>query len=177
MLVSLVSRVNPLQLLNTILVENQTYKGLMYVIAEVNGKEIRAMLDTSATNNFVAQREVDRVGSKLLGSNSQIKAVNSSTIIYWYKFSTPVEFNISTPDSIGDNSTEGSGFVSSSIQICSGETELIEGVIESLTKAARRMKKYADHNCLALEFNACDNVLLKIIYPANLEESHRPNIS
>ncbi|KAK0587323.1 hypothetical protein LWI29_021003 [Acer saccharum] len=69
--------VNPLQLLNTITVEKQTFKGLMYVTAQVNGKDIRAMLDRSATNNFVAQREVDRLGLKLSGNNSQIKAMNS----------------------------------------------------------------------------------------------------
>ncbi|TXG51561.1 hypothetical protein EZV62_024085 [Acer yangbiense] len=52
------SRVNSLQLLNTI-------------------SEIQAMLDTGATNNFVAQREVDRLGLKLSCSGSQIKAMNS----------------------------------------------------------------------------------------------------
>ncbi|KAK3223661.1 hypothetical protein Dsin_010686 [Dipteronia sinensis] len=58
------SRVNHLQLLNTISVEKQTYKELMYVIAEVNRQEIRAMLDIGATNNFMTQRKVDRLGLK-----------------------------------------------------------------------------------------------------------------
>ncbi|KAK0573094.1 hypothetical protein LWI29_002912 [Acer saccharum] len=72
------SWVNPLQLLNTIGVERQqSYKGLMYVNIEVNGRAIQAMLDTGATNNFVAQREVDRLGLNLLESTSRIKTVNS----------------------------------------------------------------------------------------------------
>ncbi|KAL5775969.1 hypothetical protein ACOSP7_013526 [Xanthoceras sorbifolium] len=76
------SRVNPLQLLNTISAEMQSSecKGLMYVTAQVNGRDVRAMLDTGATNNFVARREADRLGLNLLGSTSQIKAVNSGAM-------------------------------------------------------------------------------------------------
>ncbi|KAL5810667.1 hypothetical protein ACOSQ4_027235 [Xanthoceras sorbifolium] len=66
------SQVNPLQLLNTILAEKQPSccKGLMYVTAQVNGRDVWAMLDTGATNNFVARREVYRLGLNLLGNTS-----------------------------------------------------------------------------------------------------------
>ncbi|KAL5744083.1 hypothetical protein ACOSQ2_027199 [Xanthoceras sorbifolium] len=66
------SQVNPLQLLNTILAEKQPSccKGLMYVTAQVNGRDVWAMLDTGATNNFVARREAYRLGLNLLGSTS-----------------------------------------------------------------------------------------------------------
>ncbi|KAK3188823.1 hypothetical protein Dsin_028384 [Dipteronia sinensis] len=75
------SRVNPLQLLNTISVERQqSYKGSMYVNVEVNGRVIQAMMDAGATNNFVAQREADRLGLNLLESTSKIKAVNSGAM-------------------------------------------------------------------------------------------------
>ncbi|KAL5825619.1 hypothetical protein ACOSQ3_021682 [Xanthoceras sorbifolium] len=76
------SRVNPLQLLNTISAEKQPNccKGLMYVTAQVNGKDVRAMLDTGATKNFVTRRKADRLGLNLLGSTSQIKAVNSGAM-------------------------------------------------------------------------------------------------
>ncbi|KAK4843383.1 hypothetical protein QYF36_007400 [Acer negundo] len=42
------------------------------------------------------------------------------------------------------------------------KTELIEGVIECLSKTARMMKKYADQNLCTLEFNIGDKVLLKL---------------
>ncbi|KAK0597104.1 hypothetical protein LWI29_021866 [Acer saccharum] len=42
------------------------------------------------------------------------------------------------------------------------KTELIEGAIESLAKAARRIKKYADIHCRSLEFQVGDKVLLKL---------------
>ena len=53
-------RVNPIQLLNMITTEQQVpLKGQMYVTARVNGKAVRAMLDTGATNNFVPLRMID----------------------------------------------------------------------------------------------------------------------
>ncbi|KAL5795202.1 hypothetical protein ACOSQ2_000022 [Xanthoceras sorbifolium] len=65
------SRVNPLQLLNTISTEPQSSccKGLMYVIAQINGRDVRAMLDTGARGRqirvkFVRQYLSDQ-GSKL----------------------------------------------------------------------------------------------------------------
>ena len=71
-------RVNPIQLLNAMTTEQQApLKGLMYVTAKVNGKVVRAKLDTGATNNFVSLRMVDQLGLKVTKSNSQVKAVNS----------------------------------------------------------------------------------------------------
>jgi hypothetical protein len=73
--------VKPLQLCNTFSEEKQTgYANLMHAIVQVNGRDIRAILDTRATNNFVAQREVDRMGLNLLDSTSKIKVVNSGAM-------------------------------------------------------------------------------------------------
>ncbi|KAH7550409.1 hypothetical protein JRO89_XS13G0187000 [Xanthoceras sorbifolium] len=76
------SKVNPLQLFTTISTEKQPscYNDLIYVTAKVNGKDVRAILDTFVTNNFVARREADMLGLNLLGSTSQIKAVNIGAI-------------------------------------------------------------------------------------------------
>ncbi|KAK0598331.1 hypothetical protein LWI29_033736 [Acer saccharum] len=72
------SRVNPLQMLNTISVEKQpNVVGLMYVTVQINGRKIRAMLDVGATNNFLSQREVDRLGLSMTNSTSRVKSVNS----------------------------------------------------------------------------------------------------
>ena len=49
----------------------------MYVTTRVNGKAVRAMLDTGATKNFVSLRMVDQLGLKVTKSNSQVKAMNS----------------------------------------------------------------------------------------------------
>ncbi|KAI9178183.1 hypothetical protein LWI28_023646 [Acer negundo] len=73
------SRVNPLQILNTISVEKQPdVIGLMYVMVHVNGRKMRAMLDTGATNNFLSQGEMDRLGLSVTNNISRVKAVNST---------------------------------------------------------------------------------------------------
>ena len=73
------TRMNPLQLLNAITTEKQApLKGLMYVAVMVNGKEVRAMIDTGATNNFVSRHEAERLGLKIVQNASKLKAVNSA---------------------------------------------------------------------------------------------------
>jgi hypothetical protein len=52
--------------------------GLMFVDIRVNGKPIRALIDTGATHNFVAGTEVERLGLSLEKDDSRIKAVNSA---------------------------------------------------------------------------------------------------
>ncbi|KAK4426951.1 hypothetical protein Salat_1463900 [Sesamum alatum] len=52
-------------------------KGLLYVRVLVNGKKVMAMIDTSATHNFVAEREIQKFGMSLTQHCSRIKAVNS----------------------------------------------------------------------------------------------------
>ena len=52
-------------------------KGLLYVEAFVNSKGVRAMVDSGATNNFVALREVERLGLTIAECSSRLKAVNS----------------------------------------------------------------------------------------------------
>ncbi|RVW81216.1 RNA-directed DNA polymerase-like [Vitis vinifera] len=53
-------RVNPLQLLNVINGETPVHKSLMHVHAVVNGVQVKALVDSSATHNFVATREATR---------------------------------------------------------------------------------------------------------------------
>ena len=72
-------RVNPLQLLNMINGETPVQKSLMHVHVIVNGVQVKALVDSSATHNFVATREATRLGLKLEEDTSQIKTVNSKT--------------------------------------------------------------------------------------------------
>ena len=70
-------RVNPLQLLNVINGETPMQKSLMDVHAVVNGVQVKALVDSGATQYFVATREATRLGLKLEEDTSRIKAVNS----------------------------------------------------------------------------------------------------
>ncbi|KAL4318521.1 hypothetical protein GQ457_18G008050 [Hibiscus cannabinus] len=51
--------------------------GLLYTDVTVNGKATRAMLDTSASHNFVSIDEADRLGLKATGAKGAVKAINS----------------------------------------------------------------------------------------------------
>lgn len=52
--------------------------GLMYVDLRVNGKPIRAMIDTGASHNYLASTEVERLGLVLEKSVGRVKAINSA---------------------------------------------------------------------------------------------------
>ncbi|TXG73104.1 hypothetical protein EZV62_001683 [Acer yangbiense] len=54
-----------------------TKKGLMFVNASINGKAVRAMLDTGATHNFVSLDKAKKLGLKATNGGGTIKAVNS----------------------------------------------------------------------------------------------------
>ena len=70
-------RVNPLQLLNVINGETPVQKSLMHVHAVVNVVQVKALVDSGATHNFVATREATMLGLKLEEDTSRIKAVKS----------------------------------------------------------------------------------------------------
>ncbi|KAK3032777.1 hypothetical protein RJ639_035722 [Escallonia herrerae] len=53
-------------------------KGLMYVDIKVDGKAIRAMVDTRATHNYISSTEVERLGLTLEKGCGQVKAINSA---------------------------------------------------------------------------------------------------
>ncbi|KAK2978565.1 hypothetical protein RJ640_006684 [Escallonia rubra] len=53
-------------------------KGLMYVDIKVNGKAIRAMVDTRATHNYISSTEVERLGLTLEKRCGRVKAINSA---------------------------------------------------------------------------------------------------
>ena len=77
------SRMNPLQLMNTLREEvvcNDFNQGLMVMTVLVDGKEVRAILDTGATTNFLASYEVTRLGLKVTAVGSKVKAVNSASV-------------------------------------------------------------------------------------------------
>jgi hypothetical protein len=52
-------------------------KGLMYIDVKINGKPIRAMVDTGATHNYLASTEVERLGLVLEKGSGKVKAINS----------------------------------------------------------------------------------------------------
>ena len=70
-------KVNPLQLLNVINGETSVQKSLMHVHVVVNGVQVKALVDSGATHNFVATREATKLGLKLEEDTSRIKVVNS----------------------------------------------------------------------------------------------------
>ncbi|KAK3025937.1 hypothetical protein RJ639_040853 [Escallonia herrerae] len=53
-------------------------KGLMYVDIKVNGKAIRAMVNTGATHNYISSTEVERLGLTLEKGCGRVKAINSA---------------------------------------------------------------------------------------------------
>lgn len=48
----------------------------MYAKTVLNGKEVMTMIDAGATDNFVAEREVQKLGLSLVLHSSHIKAMN-----------------------------------------------------------------------------------------------------
>ncbi|KAL2460983.1 Uncharacterized protein Adt_44403 [Abeliophyllum distichum] len=52
-------------------------KGLMYIDVKINGKPIKAMVDTSATHNHLASPEVECIGLVLEKGSGKVKAINS----------------------------------------------------------------------------------------------------
>ncbi|KAK2998242.1 hypothetical protein RJ639_023921 [Escallonia herrerae] len=54
-------------------------KALMYVDIKVNGKAIKAMVDTGATHNYISSTEVERLGLTLETRCRRVKAINSAT--------------------------------------------------------------------------------------------------
>ncbi|KAK3031323.1 hypothetical protein RJ639_035229 [Escallonia herrerae] len=53
-------------------------KSLMYVDIKVNGKAIRAMVDTGATHNYISSTEVKRLGLTLEKGCGRVKVINSA---------------------------------------------------------------------------------------------------
>ncbi|XP_070048867.1 uncharacterized protein [Nicotiana tomentosiformis] len=52
-------------------------KTLMFVEMKVSGKPIRAMIDTSATHNYLASTQVERLGLVVGKGRGRVKAINS----------------------------------------------------------------------------------------------------
>lgn len=64
------SRVAPLQLLLSVPSTNKPLQhGLLYVAVMINGKEVLALLDTSATHNFLAESRATDLGLKVVESS------------------------------------------------------------------------------------------------------------
>ncbi|KAK4380950.1 RNA-directed DNA polymerase [Sesamum angolense] len=71
------TRVIPQQLVSALQERPPKHKGLMYVRVQINGKAVMAMLYLGVTHNFVADREIQKLGLTLPQHSSRIKAVNS----------------------------------------------------------------------------------------------------
>ena len=74
--VEVLTRANPLQLLNAMRAE-ATHRGLMYVELLTEGQKIVALVDSGATPNVVSSKEAAKLGLKLTEDDSKLKAVNS----------------------------------------------------------------------------------------------------
>lgn len=86
-------RVNPLRMVNALQTKEAVKSSsLLYVQVEINGHEVMAMVDTGATNNFVADRSVESLGLALRASTSRVKAVNSEAQVI--KGSTEAELRM-----------------------------------------------------------------------------------
>ena len=76
------AHVGSLQLLNALkakpVPKTPQSKGLMYVEALVNGKATNALMDTSATHNFVSKDEVKRLELQASKEGGWLKAINSA---------------------------------------------------------------------------------------------------
>lgn len=70
-------KVNPLQLLNAIIMAPQPVQPrLMHVPIKINGNAVLAMMDTGVTNIFVVARMIDRLGLEIAPSEARIKVIN-----------------------------------------------------------------------------------------------------
>uniref|UniRef100_A0A803L203 Reverse transcriptase/retrotransposon-derived protein RNase H-like domain-containing protein n=1 Tax=Chenopodium quinoa TaxID=63459 RepID=A0A803L203_CHEQI len=75
-------RVNPLSLFNVVrATTTDPYGGLLYVDVRVNGHDIKAMVDTGATHNFVSEGAVKKLDLPLSSCISRIKAMNSDALV------------------------------------------------------------------------------------------------
>ncbi|KAL0458835.1 UNVERIFIED_CONTAM: hypothetical protein Slati_0510700 [Sesamum latifolium] len=57
-----------------------TLQGLMMVAGQINGKEMKALVDMGATNNFISERVVHKLGLDVKPCDSQVKDVNSKAV-------------------------------------------------------------------------------------------------
>ncbi|KAK4404692.1 hypothetical protein Sango_0837800 [Sesamum angolense] len=55
-------------------------KGLVMVPGRIHGKEMKALVDTGATHNFVSDRVVQKLGLDVRTWDSRVKAVNSKAV-------------------------------------------------------------------------------------------------
>ena len=53
-------------------------EGLLYVGAKVNGRSMRAMINSGASHNFISVDEAQQLGLKVVDGEGSIKAVNSA---------------------------------------------------------------------------------------------------
>ncbi|KAK4428349.1 hypothetical protein Salat_1134500 [Sesamum alatum] len=159
------TRVNPLQLLSALQEKPlPKHKGLMYVQVQLNDKEVMAMVDIGATHNFVADRETQMLGLTLTQHSSRLKAVNSEA--------KPIRGIASADLEVGTWKEKCSlmavplddfdVILGMDFLLLAKATEMLDEAKDSLAKAQRRMKKYADMGKRQVEFSVGDKVLLKL---------------
>lgn len=72
------SRVNPLQAINALVTKKPpSCRGLLYVPVMINGRELKAMIDTGATDNFIAEELAKELQLQISTAATMIKAINS----------------------------------------------------------------------------------------------------
>ena len=64
----------------------------LFVDAKLNGKDVRIMVDTGATHNFVTEQKARELGLSYVASNTKMKTVNATpTTIHGIAPKVPIE--------------------------------------------------------------------------------------
>ncbi|KAK4421846.1 hypothetical protein Salat_2135200 [Sesamum alatum] len=177
------TRVNPLQLLSALKEKPlPKHKGLMYVRVQLNGKEVMAMVDTGVTHNFVADREIQMLGRSLTQHSSRLEAVNSEAkpirgiasvdleVGTWKGKCSLMAVPLDDFDVIlgmdflllVKATYKTGGKCPAAYRFARTKQELLDEAKDSLAKAQRQMKKYADMEKRQVEFSVGGQVLLKL---------------
>ena len=69
------TRLNPIQMVNTILNSNSIFE-LMYVVVQVNGIGVKALVDTGSTHTCVASNVAASLGLEIEAYDSVVTSLN-----------------------------------------------------------------------------------------------------
>uniref|UniRef100_A0A3Q7I7Z1 Reverse transcriptase domain-containing protein n=1 Tax=Solanum lycopersicum TaxID=4081 RepID=A0A3Q7I7Z1_SOLLC len=64
----------------------------LFVDAKLNGKDVRIMVDTGATHNFVTEQKAKKLGLNYVASNTKLKTINATpTTVNGFAAAVPIE--------------------------------------------------------------------------------------
>ena len=64
----------------------------LFVDAKLNGKDVRIMLDTGATHNFVTEQKAKELGLNYVASNTMLKTINATpTFVHGFAMKVPID--------------------------------------------------------------------------------------